>query len=76
MFFSTATRPTFSQIGRGRSRISGGRSSCGRGRNSSVSTPRDQGERLRNPFFSSSLRKLSVATMIRPDGPWNQRMKA
>jgi hypothetical protein len=44
------------------------------GVNISVSTPRAQGEMLRKPRRSSSARMVGVATITRPDGPWNQRM--
>ena len=75
MFFSTATRPTLRKMGRA-SPSSGSRSPSRRGRNCSVSTPRVQKDRLRKPRFSSSSRMVGVATITRPDGLWNQRMKA
>ncbi len=69
-FFSTAMRPTFSQIGRFSSLNTSGRP----GRNSSVSTPRVHWEMLRKPCRSSSSRMEAVATITRPDGLWNHFM--
>ncbi len=72
MFFSTAIRPTFRRMGRASPSSSAG---AGRsGRNISVSTPRLQGDRLRKPRRSSSSRMVGVATITRPEGPWNQRI--
>ena len=72
MFFSTATRPTLRNTGRGRSAKRSG-SSARRGWKRSVSTPRVQGEMLRKPRRSNSSRMVGVATMMRPEGRWNQR---
>ena len=43
---------------------------AGRGRNSAVSTPRAQSERLAKPQRVSSWRMVSVGTMVRRAGPW------
>jgi hypothetical protein len=60
MFFSTATRPTYTKIGRGRSR-----NPLPDGLNSSTSTPRVQRAMLRNPRVSSCLCNVGVATIVR-----------
>ena len=73
MFFSTAIRPTFSQMGRASPSNTSG-SPSRRGWKVSVSTPRVQGEMLRKPCLISSSRMVGVATISRPDGWWNQRM--
>ena len=67
MFFSGATRPTLRKIGRATPASTSGCSAARSGWNITVSTPRDQGDRLRKPRLDSSSRMVGVATITRPD---------
>ncbi|ODT35828.1 MAG: hypothetical protein ABS55_08160 [Lautropia sp. SCN 70-15] len=68
-FFSTDSRPTASQTGRGRSWKTAG----GPGLKRSVSTPLPQIAVRRKPRSISSRRIARVGTITHDDGSWNRR---
>src|SRR3546814_7354584 len=73
IFFSTATRPTYSCTGRGRPVSAGWGARSGR--KSAWSTPRSHIIVWPSPCAANSRCSDRVATMICRAGRWNQRMK-